>query len=453
MRPSDTDRTKLAPEWEVAFQWIERELGGTVVRWERQLRWRPAWFIDLVRDGETIPLYFRGERAETENGARALEHEARVLGVLEEHGIPVPHVYGLCDGPHGIVMERSPGRANLDTAADDAERTAVLDDYMEILARMHAIDPAAFEGVGLARPSGAQALGLGDLEHWEATYRRHKKRPEPLIEFGLGWVRRNVPENRSRVSFIAADAGQFLFENGRVTALLDFELARLGDPAADLGGMRSRDLSEPLGDLSRAFARYGELTGEAPDVRAIHYHTIRFALCTPLAVAHMVADPQPGFDFAQYYGWYVVYGRAFLEVMAELRGIELEPVPLPSGGESRQAPAFRSLVNALGGGGSGADFEGYRTDAARRVALFLARADELGEAVEAANLDDIGDLLGKRPSDWREADEALERFVVHAGPDDDERLLRYFHRRVCRQEDLLAPAMRELEGASVQRID
>ena len=91
---------ELAPEWRRAFAWIEGELGGSIVRAERQARWRPAWLLDLERDGEILPLYFRGARTEMgEGGVRALEHELRVLRVLEAHDIPVPHVHGLCRSP------------------------------------------------------------------------------------------------------------------------------------------------------------------------------------------------------------------------------------------------------------------------------------------------------------------------------------------------------------------
>ena len=62
--------------------WVERTLGGKVVRKERQARWRPAWFLELERAGETLPLYFRGDRGATDHGVYPLEHEMRVLQLL-----------------------------------------------------------------------------------------------------------------------------------------------------------------------------------------------------------------------------------------------------------------------------------------------------------------------------------------------------------------------------------
>ena len=56
----------ISGSWRRGFDWIEAELGGTIVRAERQARWRPAWTLDLQREGEVVPLYFRGERGETD---------------------------------------------------------------------------------------------------------------------------------------------------------------------------------------------------------------------------------------------------------------------------------------------------------------------------------------------------------------------------------------------------
>ena len=72
--PSETNDPlgHVAPEWLAGFEWVEQQVGGRVVRAERQPRWRPAWFIDIERDGRVVPLYFRGERGETDHVVYAL---------------------------------------------------------------------------------------------------------------------------------------------------------------------------------------------------------------------------------------------------------------------------------------------------------------------------------------------------------------------------------------------
>lgn len=426
----------LAPQWRRAFDSIGAELGGRVVAAERQPRWRPAWFLDLERDGETLPLYFRGERGETDHGVYALEHEMRVLEVLEAHGIPVPHVYHMCEEPRGIVMERSPGRANLASAGSEAERRAVLDDYVAILARIHAIDPAAFEAAGLVRPSTQEQIALMDLGAFEKTYRRNKRRPEPAVEFLLRWVRGHVPQDRSRVSLVCADAGQFLFEDGCVTAVLDLELACLGDPVADFGGMRGRDLSEPLGDLGRAVEVYEQHSGEPVDRAALDFHTVRFALVTPLSVSHLVAAPVPGLDLVQYLSWYLVYTRAALEVIGRQLGLRLNSPEDPSTEE----------------GAAGDGFAGYEADREVRQRQYMERLERMGPSLLEEDLEDAGQLLGRAVSTREEADRELETRVASAGPADEPALVAFFHRRMLREERVVGPLLRELRGARIQML-
>jgi len=410
-----------------------------VVRAERQPRWRPAWFIDLERKSEILPLYFRGARVEVADGLRSLVHEMRVFEVLAAHDVPVPRIYGLCPEPHGIVMERSPGRANLATARDPGERRAVLEHYVEILARIHAIDVGAFEAAGLQRPESAQALALADFDEWEQRYRAEKRRPEPAIEFLVGWVRRNIPSAERPLSFICADSGQFLFEHGRVTAVLDLEISCLGDPVADLGGLLSRDLSEPLGELGPAIAHY-ETTSGAPVPRdVLDFHTVRFALVTPLAVAHLVAAPPPGFDVVQYLAWYLVWMRSALEVVAASQGAALDPpqlTPCDIGAERAAA--------------EGSDFARYRAESAERLEVYRRRLAAMGSECEKQDREEVAALLGREPRG--DADAELEDFVRNAGPERDADCLRHLYRRTARHEAILRPVMRELQGVRMQRL-
>jgi len=433
--------------------WTEALLGARVVRCERQPRWRPAWFMTAERSGETLDLYFRGDRGLQSGGAYALEHEMRCLQVLAEAGIPVPRIHGFCEAPRGILMERVPGRSDLSTATTQSERDAVQDDYMSILARIHALDVAPFEAAGLRRPGGGDEIALADLPVWEKGFRRAKTRPEPLLEFGLRWLHRHVPRGSGRLSFVCSDSGQFVFEDGRVTAVLDLELAHLGDPAEDLAGLRTRDLSEPLGDLRRAVATYERVTGQRVERRLVDYHTVRFALVTPLAIASTVARPPARTDLIQYLCWYHVYGRVALEVIAHVQGISLAPPALPDETVTRYGVAHDALVAALRPTPAEGDFAAYRAETALRLAEYLRRADRLGPALEADEIAELAGLLGRRPRDWQEADAALETLVLDAGPDRDPDLVRALYRRTLRQEHLLAPVMRELAGARIQMLD
>lgn len=445
-------REELDPEWRGVFEWVEKELSVEIQSFERQPRWRPAFFVEALRDGEKLPLYLRGERGDLDHGAYPFEHEARVLQVMESEGLPVPHIYGICPDPKVIVMDKMPGRNDLSTAENEEERVSALNDYMDLLADLHAIDPKRFEEIGVEKPQDAEAAAFADMHRWEKTFRAAKNRPEPIIEFFYGWLRRNVPTDRYEVSCLQVDSAQFLFDQGKVTAFIDLELACLGDPAADLAGMRGRDLAEPIGDLKPAFERYFKKTGKPIPNEVIDYHTIRFNLATPTTCAPLVADPPDTVDYIQYLAWYWVWSRSSIEVIANMAGIALPTPTIPEPTRTAFGPAHDLLVDKLGSlRSANEDFLRYELDTTWRNASYLRRVESVWPAMEAEEAEEIDALLGRvtKPLD-READ--LEAFVLEHGAAKEEELLQFFQKRCLRQEALYEPVARELKGVKTQLL-
>jgi aminoglycoside phosphotransferase (APT) family kinase protein len=444
----------LEPEWRGAFAWLERELDGKLVSAARQPRWRAAWVLEFERAGETLPLYWRGDRGLSEgiNDVYDLAREEAILRVLEANGIPVPHIYTVCPDPHGIVMEYRPGLPNLADAADDRERESVMDHYLEILVAIHSIAPAEFEASGLQRPP-AGSVALGDLDLWESIYRKAKRQPEPLIEFVLKWVRGHTPD-REKLAFVLGDAGQLLFEAGRVSAVLDVEFGHLGDPIADLAGLRAREIFEPLGDLSRAVRRYCELAGEDVDPELLWWHTARFALYTPLSIAHVVADPDPGVDWAQYRAFFLGQARLALQGMAESMKVVLPGLDAPIPAPTSRSAAHQVLVAGLREQRDAGEtpVAAYEAERMLRVAEYLERSESLGPYFESQERGDLRALLGHPAEPGAATNAELEVLVANAGPDRDEELLRYFQRRTLREHEVFRPAMREMEDKQAQPI-
>lgn len=142
--------------------WMQDHLDGRVVGIERQPRWRPVWFVDLERGEELLELCVRGERTDMPM-VFPLDHEMRFQSLLHGFDIPVPRVYGWIDDPRAYVMDRVAGREDFATASE-AQRRAVVDHYLRILARLHALPLAPFEAAGIRRaavPAEAGRLGTG----------------------------------------------------------------------------------------------------------------------------------------------------------------------------------------------------------------------------------------------------------------------------------------------------
>ncbi|MEO5841967.1 MAG: phosphotransferase [Acidimicrobiales bacterium] len=448
-------------------QFVERELGGTVIAIERIPRWRAGWYLTLERDGSTIELYARGERGPDFASPFDLEHEARVHHLLEAHGVPVPHVYGLAEGPvRTLIMTRVPGQQGLALARDDATRRDLMTTYLGHLARVHRIDADRLRAAGFRVPANSVDAAMSEVfRNVEAKYLALGQR-DPLIDFLRAWLWRNVPE-RTRPAFVTWDSAQFLQHEGELTALIDFELAHVGHAYMDLAAMRTRDSIEPLGDLNVTFAEYERLMGEPIDLAALHFFEISQLTVTLMLQFPVLVDPDPASDYVTHLTWYIDSARYALDIMAELLGVELDTVAVPTAAPSSYHTRLRHLVTSMRAlarsepktdlarygidvdptiaerstASSAADeFIGWRARCAYRLARHLQRVDEIGGTVDADNRADIARLVARELTDDAQADAALLDFIDTAGSEHEIALLRLFANRLQRLHMTLGPA-------------
>jgi aminoglycoside phosphotransferase (APT) family kinase protein len=434
------DRTEL-----LLTGWFREQLGAEVVGLRQQARWRPVWFVDVERDGERSTLMVRGDRTDAAP-LFPLEHEMRFQQLLEADGIPVAHVHGWIDDPRAFVIDVVPGENNFD-ASTDAERAAVMDEYMGILARIHALDPEPYTRAGITRAATPSRSGRVGLDVYVAGYRATKKRPDPFLEFCLGWIDRNPVDTHGRETPVVWDSGQFHHQDGRITAVLDLELGHLGDPMMDLAAFRMRDTVLGFGDMNVLYDQYAKHSGAPVDLAAIMHHHFAFALTNQMVFHAALAAPPAASDYMTNMQWASETNLFALEGLAEILGIdELDSVDIPEPRKSPVANAHEHLVRSLRTLDLADEYERHQLRIAFRLARHLQRFDEIGDACTQADLDDLRHLLGRRPATWQEGDAALEEFVLTDGGAHDEELVHLFHRRYLRYKMLCGP-----EGSAMAR--
>jgi hypothetical protein len=425
-------------EREDLVAWIERELGGDVERCERYGRWRPAWDVDVRRDGQVIPLHVRGARKEN-LVPWPLEYEAEIMKFLERASLPVPHIYGVCEQPHAIVMDRVAGRANLVNAQNDGERDSVKQHMAEIIAVMHQLDIQPLVDVGMDRPNTSEEVAFSLHRYCDAMYTQTKAAPDPRVEFARSWIRRHIPKRGTEVCFTQVDSGQFLFEDGRITALLDFELACLGDPAADLAALRARAVYEPMGDLRPVFERYRELTGGLPDLELLGFYSVVWEITTALLATPALTYAGPYSDHVRHISWYVSSVRMAMVDIAEIEGVDIPPIEPLIESASPWSDVFsladQRLATQLPDDGS--EDSHFENTVTRNMLRYAESMDKYRSATERGYLDDLRRLLGLDCATWGEADRELEGFIVEAGPEHDAALVTIFARWAFREAVLL----------------
>jgi aminoglycoside phosphotransferase (APT) family kinase protein len=441
----------LSPD---AQRWIETQCGGRIVAVEQQPRWRPQYFVQLDRGGERLDILARGGRGDAAAKSRLLSrynlaHEAQVLQALQGHGLRVPIFYGFSNDHQLILLERLRGTNTLADAPDDETRRRVLFEYYDQLAALHRLDVRSMQVGAIEIPKTQDEIAFaGKFRYAEDEYRavRPTMRPEPLMDLALWWLHANVPRNGREATFIQGDTGpgQFMFADGRLTGMIDWELSHIGDPMLDLGVARMRNMLYPAGSLREPIRHYEEVSGRPVDWPALGFYTVMSMTFTPLGVAQSLQQPSATLpDLLPRYEWDVTLRRGLCDALAEVEGIDVALPELPPPAEG--PPGMADLlvehleVNCLKVAQNPVD----RHQIKRAIAL--ARGQQLASRVGAAllsdDLDDMHTVLGRRPADREEGMTALSRMVDDGPGEHLAELVRLFTRLERRREFLWKPMM------------
>lgn len=441
------------PEEQRLAAFIESCVGGTVVSLNRQPRWRKCWYATVERNGETLPLYIRGDKQLDAEPYPGLKRENDILVRLAQGGLPVPHVYGFCPEPEGIVMDRMEGERDMALLASDNDRRRVALHYVEIMAQMHALAIEPFVDMGIRLPETPADTYLAYLDANQPLYDRTKRAPEPLIEFGLQWLRRNVPDRAPRPAVIHGDAGQFLCRDGELTCIYDFEAAHIGDPLADLAALRVRDPTEPLGiPVSEMIRHYQKITGEPVDAYALSFHTASFMMTAVMSLAGPLRDPSTPLH-GEYLVWDLTCRRAFIWAMAECLGVTVERCTPPAARPTRQGRTVGVLAQTLERMAPAGDTDIAARDSAVMLCGWLAQNDALGQTLREQELRRAAEILGTVPADLDDLDRRMEAYVFEAGPEQDQHLFEFFAWQVESQVMIAANLEERLEGNALKAVD
>jgi aminoglycoside phosphotransferase (APT) family kinase protein len=207
---------------------------------------RETWLVDAEwteEGGRAVrPLIIRRDpTASLLESDRRLEFE--VLRAARQISIPVPRTYWLEQDPQWLdrpfmVMERLPGVAPpvvFPLGESESVRQTVAEEFVTYLARIHRADWRKLGLEWLGVPSSGAAAAGAQIAVWEREYQRSKLEERPVLATALHWLSLHVPEE-SEIVLVHADyrVGNVLYDGGHITALLDWEMAHLGDPMEDL---------------------------------------------------------------------------------------------------------------------------------------------------------------------------------------------------------------------------
>jgi aminoglycoside phosphotransferase (APT) family kinase protein len=173
--------------------------------------------------------------------------EARLLGALEATPVPTPRVLAVCDdasviGAPFYVMELIPGEVITGTVpealASPEQHDRIADELIDALVALHAVDWTTIGLEGFGKPSGYLER---QLRRFTGLWEHNKTREIPEFEAVARWLADNLPASPP-ATIVHGDyrLGNVMFAPGapaRLAAILDWEMATIGDPLADVGYM------------------------------------------------------------------------------------------------------------------------------------------------------------------------------------------------------------------------
>ena len=235
-----------------------------------------------------------------------MEGEFRLLALAAEAGVPVAEPLHLEPdggrfGTAGMLLSfvdgESVGPRVLRREELAPARERLPGQWGEALARIHAIDPGA---TGL--PPAGEDPALEQVGEWARALEGIGE-PLPVLELGLRWLRANRPPPAA-AALVHGDfrLGNFIVGGEGLAAVIDWELAHLGDPAEDLAWLcirswRFGEDEQPVGGVGQIedlLAAYEAAGGTAPDPERLRYWSVLGNLKWAVICARQAHDHTTG---------------------------------------------------------------------------------------------------------------------------------------------------------------
>lgn len=428
--------------------WIEDIAGGRLVAADRRPGGgrKEAWFVDVERpDGGVDELFLRYDRSDPATTADpwTLHREATVYVALQESDVPVPRVLGVHPIHQAMLSVRVTGENWFSRITDPDERERTAKDFMTHLAALHRIDPATLELPAFPPVTTIADAVRHELDEWDGIIERRGGEPDPALAFTLDWLRRNIPDYDGPVVLVQGDTGpgNFMYADGRVLAVVDWELAHLGDPMDDIAWLSLRATQEPFPDLPARLREYEALSGNTIDEGRVRYYRVMAE--TKLQVMRHGMSGGAG-DIGNWLIYGLLHRRLWLEALAamlDLDTVEAEtPRPRDDADHDWLYGAVLDQLRDVVVPRITDPLASTRAKGLARIVKYLANIDAFGAFYDACELDDLAALLGTRPATVASGRTAAAD-AVRAGTLTDAQYIGYLWRRVARDTELARSAM------------
>jgi aminoglycoside phosphotransferase (APT) family kinase protein len=205
--------------------------------------------------------------------------------------LPIPKAYAFSDDPciigaPFIVTQRVEGDTpqpwkDANAKRDEAATRSLGADFADAIGAIHAFDWAQSDLAKLSRNIAPADVALMETQYWAEHAGAPEHRLSPQLHYAMRWLQQNAPV-ADHITVVHGDyrVGNFLQVNGRITAILDWELVHLGDPHEDIAWAGLRTFAggtTKIGGLierDEFYARYQTRTGFTIRPEVVRYYEV-----------------------------------------------------------------------------------------------------------------------------------------------------------------------------------
>ena len=379
-----------------------------------------------------------------------LEREFLALSSIgDDAGVPVARPYAYSDRHNAMLMPFVAGHTTYQQRGSEAEEAGLRRQLMQCVVALQRV------AVG-DKPflQGGPSVSLGDavradLTIWRDLYRSRVSPREPLVEFAFSRLIRQVPDATAAPVLVHGDVGpgNFLVQDGRIAALIDWEMVRAGHPLEDLACIIARGQGAPFGAPGEHIANYADLSGRKVDLAALDWALATVLTRWLVGISMGLTRPTPRQNVPMLFLFRLLNGQALAETLCRLEGIPMTEGPFALA--ERAAPALvfaysQATLADIAGQDRLPAADAYRLrgigDLLAYLQSFIAYGPESYEAEEARR---IGTLLGRPVSDGTAARAALCERVGGTDPGEERAILEHLRWQWCREAAIMRTALGE----------
>ncbi|CAN5261694.1 phosphotransferase family protein [soil metagenome] len=226
----------LSERWnsKVEISGIRQVVGGAA---------RATWRCSADYNGLRRGLIFRvGLSNGMDLHSAGAKTEFDVMHLAFEAGTPVaePLFYETDRqwvGDDFVIIAEIPDCHTSISALPDVSHPRLAQDAWSILGRIASLDLKKIDPSGILDVVAPESCAASQLEYWSSIYSSNIVHPDPIGAAAIRWLRTNMPLPAQKLCLVHGDyrVGNLLIsENGQVEAVLDWEMAHMGDPLEDL---------------------------------------------------------------------------------------------------------------------------------------------------------------------------------------------------------------------------